>query len=115
MIDLPKISHGHVVKNKTGTLARCGGPVICSHCQLEAELTDLRDTVGKLPKTADGVVVTPGMEIWYWMDSTSPILCCCKLHTHHTESTLTEMDGWKKFQDCYSTEAAARAAERKQP
>lgn len=45
MVDLSAVSHGHVVKNKSGTLARCGGPAICSHCQLEAELIDLRQVM----------------------------------------------------------------------
>ncbi len=62
----------------------------------------------KLPKTADGVIVVSGMEIWYWISDT--ILASCNLHTFHTRATLTKMDGWLKFHHCYSTEAAARAA-----
>lgn len=27
--------HGHVLRNKAGVVARCGGPKICSDCALE--------------------------------------------------------------------------------
>lgn len=47
MIDLAKISHGHVVKNRRETLSRCGGPPMCSHCQLEAEVVELQKMLEK--------------------------------------------------------------------
>ena len=33
-----------------------------------AEITRLRAIVDKLPKTADGVPITPGMEVWWIVD-----------------------------------------------
>ena len=36
--------HGHVIPNKNGMLARCGGPAICSVCK--AEMKQL--TVGQV-------------------------------------------------------------------
>lgn len=33
---LRDVGHGHVIKNCR--LARCGGPAICGHCQMEQEL-----------------------------------------------------------------------------
>jgi hypothetical protein len=75
------------------------------------EVDRLRGIVDQRPVTADGVVVVPGMMLWYWIDGpTKRLLASYKLHIHHTESTLTEMDGWKHFYDCYSTRAAAEAA-----
>lgn len=29
------MGHGHVIPNKDGSLARCGGPAICSECAYE--------------------------------------------------------------------------------
>lgn len=77
----------------------------------QAELQTLRDTVGKLPKTADGVAVTPGMEVWVWQDGELR-------HVYATCFDLVTDDWWLRYgmydwciQDvCYSTEAAARAA-----
>lgn len=31
------MGHGHVVPNKDGSRARCGGPTICSVCALELQ------------------------------------------------------------------------------
>lgn len=32
------IWHGHVVRNDDNSLARCGGPGLCKHCNHEAKL-----------------------------------------------------------------------------
>ena len=29
------MGHGHVIKNQNGTVARCGGPAICTECARE--------------------------------------------------------------------------------
>lgn len=56
------------------------------------------------------VLVVPGMVLWYWIKGpTKYLLASYKLHIHHTESSLTEMDGWKHFYDCYNTPEAAWA------
>ena len=39
--------------------------LLCDTCLRDAEIERLRATVDRLPKTADGVPVTPGMECWY--------------------------------------------------
>jgi hypothetical protein len=39
--------HGHVVPNADGTLARCGGPRLCSVCQ--AELAELQASARRAP------------------------------------------------------------------
>lgn len=35
VINLKEIGHGHIVKLDGGEEARCGGPGMCLHCQLE--------------------------------------------------------------------------------
>jgi hypothetical protein len=78
---------------------------------LEAENAKLRAIVAKLPKTADGVPVVPGMNLW-------------ELSTHqypmHTEQFIEEVVSISQprgfggspnaFCRCYSTREAAEAA-----
>ena len=35
LAEFAKRTHGHVVKNKDGVLARCGGQNVCKYCLLE--------------------------------------------------------------------------------
>jgi hypothetical protein len=37
---LTNSTHGHVISNSEGTLARCGGPALCSGCKFEQSLLD---------------------------------------------------------------------------
>lgn len=36
-------THGHVVENKNGVTARCGGEAFCDTCKVERELKTLID------------------------------------------------------------------------
>lgn len=46
------MGHGHVIPNKDGSVARCGGPAICSECAREqaAENARIRKEPKKLTK-----------------------------------------------------------------
>ena len=55
MLDLNKIGHGHVTKLKDATNARCGGPSLCTHCQLEEEVVRLRAKEKRLYVKLDDV------------------------------------------------------------
>lgn len=96
----------------------------CCACELEskaAEIKRLRAVVGKLPKTADGVPVVPGVDRVFWMGC-------------HPENAGVPLevadDGYVRFRgnkfqgfvdgalvmvgDCYSTREAAEAAGRRE-
>jgi hypothetical protein len=70
--------------------------------RLEASARErhLQATVDRLPKTADGVPVVPGMNVFYLDDeevcSAGPI--------------MLDLPKWLAVGDCYSTQAAAEAA-----
>ncbi len=80
-------------------------------CAVE-EIERLQAIVAKLPKTADGVRVTPAMELWVRQDGEI-------LHFYATcidfvaEGWLTQygMHEWFIDEDCYSSEEALKAAE----
>lgn len=78
------------------------GNVIAIHVSraqaIADELATLRETVAKLPKTADGVPVVPWMKVWVTPHSTA------------TVRNLDENGDSNRFSKGYSTEAAARAA-----
>lgn len=38
----------------------------CYIAELEQKVERLRGVVDKLPKTADGVPIVPGMRLWFW-------------------------------------------------
>ena len=64
---------------------------------LAAEIERLRAIVAKLPVTADGVPVVPGMSIWTMLNGT---ICEVKCNTIH---------GTGEYTKCYSTCEAAEA------
>lgn len=41
-----KHGHGHVVKRDDGAKARCGGPCLCKHCQIEQAAIGAHETGG---------------------------------------------------------------------
>lgn len=43
-----KHGHGHVVERDDGVKARCGGPAVCKHCQLEKTATNRRTAHGQV-------------------------------------------------------------------
>ena len=49
--------HGHVTPNANGTMARCGGPAICSVCAREMAVQEIRDA-GE-PDPEPGVALEP--------------------------------------------------------
>lgn len=75
------------------------------------EIIRLQAVVDKLPKTADGVSVVPGMKVWVrWRTPEGTIV---RQWETYTMSPFGAGDGdrlhWN-YAQCYSTEAAARAA-----
>jgi len=64
----------------------------------EAEIERLRSIIGRLPKTADGEPVTPGVKVWTWLGD-EPV----------QEVT---MHAWMRgvYVNCYSTREAAEKA-----
>jgi len=65
-----------------------------------AELARLRDVVDKLPKTADGVPVVPGMTLW----------CPSMEHGPRSQTTIIEPEFRCELLSRYSTREAAEAA-----
>lgn len=70
---------------------------------LAAELMAANAVIERLPRTKDGIPVTPGMTVWTWFadscdDGPEPVY----IEYIRPNGTYTA---------CYSTEAAARAAE----
>tara|TARA_R110000803_G_scaffold43701_7_gene93050 strand:+ start:6327 stop:6626 length:300 start_codon:yes stop_codon:yes gene_type:complete len=69
-------------------------------------IRDLLAVVEKLPVTADGVVVVPGMPLWGWVDR------------HDGTPGLAHRQNWMvwrvaEINRCYSTKATAEAARAK--
>ncbi len=92
----------------------------CSACALEeasAEIKRLQAIVNRLPTTADGEPVTPGMDVWepwprepqryvvVWSDFYERFRC-------RRDREDGEVD-WLEPEETYSTEEAAKAAEEK--
>ncbi len=106
------------------------GPCGQNPRELTDEIERLQAIVGKLPKTADGVPVVPGMRV-YWLYPTERSggneFCCARACVRYVESMapsdcrsmfcfpiLVETDNGKPaLRDCYSTKAAAEAAKEK--
>ncbi len=53
------MGHGHVIPNPDGSLARCGGPGICSDCAKELAQLERRRTQDYLKVESMGVVKLP--------------------------------------------------------
>lgn len=89
---------------------------------LIARLRAAEAIVAKLPKTADGVRVVPGMRVWCvggkYIDEREVLgphgqhsLLTLEFHPHNGGYATTH----RLAKDCYSTEAAARAASAPSP
>lgn len=73
--------------------------------ELEAEIERLRAVVNKLAKTADGVLVTPEMELWKnWRG---------KILRGHVLQLIDLGSVYVDVQACYSTSKAAETAKEK--
>lgn len=72
------------------------------------ELRAARETLAKLPKTADGVTVVPGMPVWDYGRSGYGygITPGC----HGQGAPIYTWNGWTTVGECYSTRSAAEAA-----
>lgn len=51
------MGHGHVIPNKDGSLARCGGPAICTECARELK-SDLYETIDALRLQIEALELT---------------------------------------------------------
>ena len=85
--------------------------------EIANELERLRGIVDKLPKTADGVAILPGMDVWLNDDPRSPRCCLVKRVTalsdglHSADLSFHGVsDGPWDPADLYSTREAAEAA-----
>ena len=84
---------------------------MCANCigDLLDKIDRLQAIVDKLPKTADGVPITPGMTVWtkYWTGPRKELVD--DLQVFVAEPTIW-MNGEADTDQLYSTEAAAREA-----
>jgi len=86
--------------------------------KFEAELTGLRAklatadaTIAKLPKTADGVPVVPGIIVWPLHELEDELGGEIRMGLYDRNTGDVELDGdTAAFSTCYSTQAAAEAA-----
>ena len=83
------------------------------HNALQADNARLRAIVDKLPKTADGVPVVPGMEVWAKKnpsDSTVQSFIVCQDSVWASRFGGMSRAGAWLISKCYSTREAAEAA-----
>lgn len=95
---------------------RAANELLNKHLDMvQATNADLRAVVSKLPKTADGVPVTPGMTVWHSPDYKIDAghlraYCCCEKCWDSGCQGDSGSGSRRKFDECYSTPAAAEAA-----
>lgn len=77
----------------------------------DAELRTLRAIVGKLPVDAEGKPVMPGRVVWFYDDADVLRSCFALQFVSGILDSILTAYGWVLLKYCYSTEAAARAAE----
>ena len=91
---------------------------------LEAENKRLAAIVDRLPKTTDGVPITPGMTVWTYNPGyeeeilsyiVARIALCDKGDWWIADKTADTWQGGMEPDECYSTEQAAREAEGGKP
>jgi hypothetical protein len=86
--------------------------ICCECCKLPTEIERLLAIVAKLPKTADGVPVVPGMRVWWvcnraiWAGTVDGVTC------DQVWLIPDEGEHWGTWSpsDCYSTREAAEKA-----
>ena len=89
-----------------------GEPTNHGDCRVYAEIERLRGIVHKLPRTADGVPVVPGMPVWYYWGQRKEIRMfrvsdvCDSFLRHYGKHG----PGGEHADVCYSTIEAAEAA-----
>jgi len=95
-------------------------PVTIADCEQAADVIDrLQAIVDKLPRTADGVAIVPGMVVYKWFECPPGIQAIDVVDVCDTEDITCEINkgefkGWTdvvESQDCYSTREAAEAAQ----
>ena len=72
---------------------------------LQQEIERLRAIVDRLPKTADGVPMVPGLRVWIWFGG--------KITEAVHSGTDPKQSYWGNALWCYSTKEAAEEAERR--
>lgn len=79
----------------------------CESCAID-EIERLQEIIGHLPKTADGVLIVPGISVW---------LKTGKNVTVDSVEVMLDTIGWRDItgrpylgSECYSTSEAAEAA-----
>jgi hypothetical protein len=77
---------------------------------MSQELRKLRETVAKLPKTADGVPVTPEMKLYRMMDHAAPNPY--GITDWKVRESVAQMIPWRTEVTFYSTREAAEAAKK---
>jgi hypothetical protein len=88
------------------------------------DVAAMEEALGKLPRTADGVVVVPGTRVWYVREGYEPEAHVIRGYEYES-STVVAPDGYAngcvffspsgstsiwRWDQCYSTRAAALAA-----
>lgn len=81
--------------------------------QVGRELERARVVIDTLPKTADGIAVTPGMKVWLLNDN-SVIECHSVFTVQFNGAASTNGKGISLPGACYSTREAAEAASKEQ-
>jgi hypothetical protein len=91
---------------------------------LAKDVAATEEALGKLPRTADGVVVVPGTRVWYVREGLEPEAHVIRGYEYES-STVIAPDGYAngcvffspsgstsiwRWDQCYSTRAAALAA-----
>jgi hypothetical protein len=90
---------------ETDRLSTCYNELARRLASVTAERDRLAEIVAKLPKTANGVPVVPGMDLWGWIeryDGTPGAV--------HQQNWMTAKA--EEIAKCYSTREAAEAAQR---
>lgn len=74
-----------------------------------SSIAHFQTIVDKLPKTKDGVVVAPGMIVW-WYDYAGILRCAKALrYADYTQASIHTQYGWVALFNCYPTREAAEA------
>ncbi len=89
-----------------------GLPATARRCrEIAAELDRLQAIVAKLPVTADGVPVMPGMKVFYDICGVISVMRVDSVELHGERWLLRQFGVvTRDLTDCYSTQAAAAAA-----